>query len=78
MESGTDEDLRAAYGCMAQSGVVASAVGADGAVLHRDGDHWTHLGIGVMRTFAGVWGASGNDIFVAGDRETILHDGPVE
>lgn len=42
-------------------------------ILHYNGTSWTRMPSGTSNTLTGVWGSSGNDVFVVGDGGLILH-----
>jgi len=72
MTSGTGEILRAVWG---NSGSDVWTVGANGTILHYDGDSWSDWslpGPGAPELW-GVWGASATNIFFVGRGGNIIH-----
>jgi len=48
-------------------------VGCFGSVLHYNGATWDYTGAGPADRLLGIWGSTGNDIFVVGSAGTVLH-----
>jgi hypothetical protein len=86
MTSGTSEYMRGIWGT---SGIDIFAVGDGGTVLHYNGMNWNSMSDGSIlspsttqtdsvnkvtaQNLWGVWGSSGNDVFVTGFSGTIAH-----
>jgi hypothetical protein len=49
------------------------AVGADGMILHYDGQAWSTMTSGTFKHLSGIWGSSPSDVFAVGEDGTILH-----
>jgi len=39
------------------------AVGANGVILHYDGQSWSSMTSGITKRLSGVWGSSSSDVF---------------
>ena len=50
--------------------------GLKGTVRHSDGKGWTVQDPGTSATLYGVWGTSASEIYVVGDKGTVLRRGP--
>jgi hypothetical protein len=70
--TGAGDDL---YGIWGTSSTDVFAVGANGAVLHYDGNTWDSMPTGVKYGLTGVWGSSGTDVFAVGTYGMILYPG---
>ena len=49
------------------------AVGANGTILHFDGDEWTQMSSPTSEFLMGVWGSSADDIWAVGFYGITLH-----
>jgi len=74
MNSGTTNNLKDVWGSSATD---IFAVGADGIILHYDGNPegtWSAMDSSITtNTLNGVWGSSASDVFAVGDDGIILH-----
>ena len=74
MNSGTTNNLKDVWGSSATD---IFAVGADGIILHYDGNPegtWSAMDSSITtNTLNGVWGSSASDVFAVGDEGIILH-----
>jgi len=62
--------LRGVWGTSASD---VFAVGANGTILHYDGNDWSSMASGTTNNLNGVWGSSANYVFAVGANGTILH-----
>lgn len=49
------------------------AVGAEGTIVHYDGQKWQSLYSGTTEPLFGIWGTSADNIYAVGNRGTMLH-----
>jgi hypothetical protein len=51
------------------------AAGANGLLLHFDGDEWSRIPSGRNENFRGIWSASDHDLYIVGDSGILYYDG---
>jgi hypothetical protein len=52
----------------------AWAVGAEGAIVHWDGQAWALVDAGIPETLRAVWGPNGGDVWAVGEKGAIYHN----